>query len=150
MSVPPALDIRLIVCATDGSDCSRAAAQRAVALARCAGARLVGLYVVDTRAAVRLGIHYADAVGEMEAEGQRALADMGDLATASGVTFTPILAGGHPKQEILNVAAAQGADLIVVGAHGRSALERALLGSVSEHVVRHAPCDVLVVRRPSP
>jgi nucleotide-binding universal stress UspA family protein len=49
------------------------------------------------------------------------------------------------------MAADVGADVIVVGSHGRGAIERLLLGSVSEQVVRHAPCPVLVVRpKPEP
>ena len=57
-----------------------------------------------------------------------------------------IAAGDHVADTISAVAAELGVDVIVVGAHGRGALGRLLLGSVSEHVVRHAPCPVLVVR----
>lgn len=146
--MPAALDIRLILCPTDGSECSQVAAARAVALAGCSGAHLIGLYVIDTHAAVRLGIHYGEAVGELEAEGHRALTALEERAAAAGVPFTRLLAAGQPRQVILEVARDRGADLIVMGAHGRSGLERAILGSVSEHVVRHSPCDVLVVRRP--
>ncbi len=52
---------------------------------------------------------------------------------------------------VCRIAADVGADVIVVGSHGRGAIERLLLGSVSEQVVRHAPCPVLVVRpKPEP
>jgi nucleotide-binding universal stress UspA family protein len=53
---------------------------------------------------------------------------------------------GKPEQTICDVAREVGADVIVVGSHGRTGLGRLLIGSVSEHVVRHAPCPVLVVR----
>lgn len=53
---------------------------------------------------------------------------------------------GRASKEIAEVADQIGADLIVVGTHGRTGLSRALLGSVAEEVVRHAPCDVLTVR----
>jgi len=54
---------------------------------------------------------------------------------------------GDPRQEILEEAKEWGADLIVVGSHGRTGIQRWLLGSVAEHVVRHAPCSVEVVRQ---
>jgi nucleotide-binding universal stress UspA family protein len=57
---------------------------------------------------------------------------------------------GSPKEAILKEAEAWGADLIVVGSHGRGAAGRFLLGSVSQAVVLHAPCSVEVVRSHSP
>ena len=56
------------------------------------------------------------------------------------------LGEGDARQEILNQAAAWPADLIVLGSHGRTGLDRFLLGSVSDNVVRHAPCSVEIVR----
>ena len=56
---------------------------------------------------------------------------------------------GHPADAIVRVAREEGADLIVMGTHGRTGLQHALLGSVAETVVRHAPCPVLTVRRPN-
>lgn len=53
-----------------------------------------------------------------------------------------------PREAIVDVATREGIDLIVVGSHGRSGLKRLLLGSVSSHVVSHAPCGVLVVKLP--
>ncbi|HEV3202098.1 MAG TPA: universal stress protein [Bryobacteraceae bacterium] len=53
---------------------------------------------------------------------------------------------GAPETEIIDYAKRWGADLIVVGSHDRSLLERLLLGSISDGVVKHAPCSVLVVK----
>lgn len=53
---------------------------------------------------------------------------------------------GDPRETIIEMAKREGADLIVVGSHGRSGLTKLLMGSVASHVVTHAPCDVLVVR----
>jgi nucleotide-binding universal stress UspA family protein len=53
---------------------------------------------------------------------------------------------GHPGESIVAAASAESADIIVVGSHGRSRIGRMVAGSVSDHVVRHAPCPVLVVR----
>jgi len=56
--------------------------------------------------------------------------------------------GGVPFEEIANVAREEHAEMIVIGTHGRSGLNRVLLGSVAEHVIRLAPCPVLTVRQP--
>jgi nucleotide-binding universal stress UspA family protein len=63
-----------------------------------------------------------------------------------GLEFTPVIERGDPRDVIVDAAAARGCDLIVVGARGRASLERFLVGSVAEGVVRAARCDVLVVR----
>jgi nucleotide-binding universal stress UspA family protein len=55
---------------------------------------------------------------------------------------------GDPRTAIVDVAKEWGAELIVVGSHGRTGVERWLMGSVAEYVVRHAPCSVEVVRPP--
>ncbi len=137
-----------ILCAVDGSRFSGIASSQAVALAKSMGAEVVGLYVVDSHLAMRLGVHYGEALREMQEEGWRTLNDFQGLAQENGVEFTYIMGGGNPKVEIVNEAEKQGADLIVIGSHGHSALERTLLGSVSDYVVRHAKCSVLVARDP--
>ena len=55
---------------------------------------------------------------------------------------------GEPGPELCRLAADEGADLLVVVSHGRGVLKRVLLGSVSDYVLHHSPCPVLVVRRP--
>jgi nucleotide-binding universal stress UspA family protein len=57
---------------------------------------------------------------------------------------------GDPREALLEEARQESVDLIVVGSHGRTGLEKLLMGSVASHVVAHAPCSVLVVRRRSP
>lgn len=57
---------------------------------------------------------------------------------------------GFPAQAICELAERENVDLIIVGSHGKKTVQRALLGSVSEAVVRHASVPVLVVRRPHP
>ena len=53
---------------------------------------------------------------------------------------------GDPREALIEEAAREGVDLIVLGSHGRSGLGKLLLGSVASHVVTHAPCSVLVVK----
>ena len=59
---------------------------------------------------------------------------------------TVLVEHGSPGPVICDIAADRAVDVLVIGSHGRGALKRMLMGSVSEHVIRHAPCPVLVVR----
>jgi nucleotide-binding universal stress UspA family protein len=68
------------------------------------------------------------------------------LLSSAGVKADTILATGNPAVEIINAAEERGVELIVVGVRGQHAFERFVVGSISERLVRHAPCDVLVVR----
>ncbi|MFM7101283.1 MAG: universal stress protein [Verrucomicrobiota bacterium] len=63
-----------------------------------------------------------------------------------GVPVETVLRSGRPWQEIVDYARTAGIDLLVVTTHGYTGLKHALLGSVAEKIVRHAPCPVLVVR----
>jgi nucleotide-binding universal stress UspA family protein len=68
------------------------------------------------------------------------------MLEAGGVKVDPILATGNPAAEIIRAAEERDARLIVVGSRGQHAFERFLVGSIAERLVRHAPCDVLIVR----
>lgn len=70
-------------------------------------------------------------------------------ARAKGIKVTPHTLVGEPTEVIVNHAREVGADLIVIGARGLGALDHILVGSVAARIVRHAPCPVLVVPRPS-
>jgi nucleotide-binding universal stress UspA family protein len=68
-------------------------------------------------------------------------------ARAKGIAARTAMRAGSPAEEIVGLAAEERADLVVLGTHGRGGLNRALLGSVADRVVRLAPCPVLTVRR---
>lgn len=57
---------------------------------------------------------------------------------------------GDARIELIDAAAREKSDLIVVGSHGRTGLSKLLMGSVASHVMTHAPCSVLVVKKPVP
>ena len=67
-------------------------------------------------------------------------------AAAAGLSARWVVRTGVPHQEIVGAAAQERADLIVIGTHGRGGLDRALLGSVADRVIRLAPCPVVTVR----
>ena len=69
-----------------------------------------------------------------------------DVGRALDLTGEVRVVTGEPGPVICETAAQVGADLVVVGSHGRGSVERVLLGSVSRHVLEHAPCPVLVHR----
>ena len=69
-----------------------------------------------------------------------------ELRKAGFPTAVKVLPG-DPREALVNIARAENADLLVVGSHGRTGIHKLLLGSVASHVVAHAPCDVLVVKR---
>ncbi len=68
---------------------------------------------------------------------------------AAGIATAARVIPGDPREALVETARAEKADLIVVGSHGRTGIPKLLLGSVASHVVAHAPCDVLVVKRPA-
>lgn len=72
-----------------------------------------------------------------------------EAAGATGVHVHTHVRVGEPEREIAQLASDVGADLVVVGTHGRSGIERVLLGSVAESVVRRAPCPVLTIKEKS-
>ena len=71
-----------------------------------------------------------------------------DLSDA-GLTAMARVELGDPRSILVETARREKADLLVIGSHGRSGVAKLLLGSVASHLVAHAPCSVLVVKRPA-
>jgi nucleotide-binding universal stress UspA family protein len=136
--------IRTILLATDLMASSREATARAIDLAGRLEARLLIVNVLEKRRLTGGGSH--ERVDQARAERERMLVAVVREARAAGVTAEFLVWEGDPGVSIAAAAEAEAADLIVVGTRGRSGAERMLLGSVSDHVVRHATCPVLVVR----
>lgn len=134
-----------LLVATDGSEASLHAGERAVGLAGFLGAKLYALYVVDEDGAFRAGIHYGEVVRELAAFGGRATGRISELARRAGVEHEEVVVTGDPARAILAVAGDVGADYVLMGAEGTSRLGNALFGSVSEEVLRHADRTVLLV-----
>jgi len=139
-----------ILCPIDFSDGSRSALRAAVDLAKVSSGEITLLHTFPPP---RVGndamseIVRGEALAELEAQTQRALAEWRDEALALGAKKVETVAlAGTPSEQIVKLAEKEEAQVIVMGTHGRTGIERALLGSVTEKVVRHAPCGVFVVR----
>jgi nucleotide-binding universal stress UspA family protein len=141
--------VKRIVCATDFSERAASAERQAVALARALGAELVLTHVGVDAPLWREGLHTPSVRAVFEAQhtwASETLAARAAALRAEGVPARAIVRVGPPWEEIVRVAAEEHADLIVMGTQGRTGLERLLLGSVAERVIRQAPCPVLTVR----
>ncbi|MFE4105095.1 universal stress protein [Almyronema epifaneia] len=92
---------------------------------------------------------YADRYRELKIASLKLLENLADTAKTAGVNAEVTQAFGTPGPVICQLAKTWGADLIMVGSHGRRGLSEMLLGSVSNYVVHHAACSVMVVHEPA-
>ncbi|KAB1196852.1 MULTISPECIES: universal stress protein [Haloferax] len=130
-----------ILAPTDGSDHAVRAAEYAVDLAATYGAALHVLYVVDVRTS------HADVSvdDDSETRGETAVGTIADLAAARDVPVETEIRVGLPHEVIVDYEAERDIDLVVMGTHGTSGLERYLIGSVAERVVRLSDVPVMCV-----
>jgi nucleotide-binding universal stress UspA family protein len=141
--------LKRILVPTDFSDASKKAFPYATALARKFGATITLVHVVPTH----LGLSLNQLGMMLEEKGliERARQELPRFRAAELdphlQVSTLVLAGG-PTYGICETAESEGTDLIVMATHGHTALQRFVVGSVTEHVLREAPCPVLVVREP--
>lgn len=153
---PAVFCLKKILVPVDFSDCSRKALQYAVPMARQNGSSLTLLYVGVLPDYLGLdgggfdyGIYDPDfsaVEADLRASGQQRLDQLIAEQVPREVPCETLIQVGAPKSEILAAARNLPADLIILSTHGRTGLKHVLLGSVAEHVVREAPCPVLVVR----
>ncbi len=142
--------INRILCAIDFSEHSRRALDHAVAIARWYEASVTALYVFSPApaAAVAPGMAMIEPIVLTDVDRQRLRDDVWEFASAEmapGVALDAVVREGFPATEIDAFAREMNADLVVLGTHGRSGVERLLLGSVAERVLRRVPCPVLTV-----
>jgi nucleotide-binding universal stress UspA family protein len=137
-----------ILAAIDGSKKSGAALDVAIGEAKVHGAELHVVYVIETGlfSSIPMDNTWEVIYGLLENQGKEAELAAAKEAGAQGLGITTHLKEGHAGEEIIRLAREVGADLIVVGSHGKSNLDRILLGSVSGFVVAHSPVSTMVVR----
>lgn len=145
---------RLVLVAVDGSEIGSRALAEALDVARVMHAPVHAVHVVQTGIYPALMLNQLEppdiaqqaVLDALEREADEILAEAERRGAAAGVPVTVHKCHGHPGAEITAQARELGADLTVVGSHGRGRLDRFFLGSVSSYVVDHAESTVMVVR----
>lgn len=144
------LEFKNILVATDGSKYSDAAAAEAVNIAKLCGATLTAISVVPSEAASPFDIVNSEMQKGLIADKELKAAEdnirkVKESAEREGLKTTGLIYSGTPYEAITITAKEKKADLIVIGSHGRTGITRLLMGSVTERVIGHADCAVLVV-----
>ena len=129
-----------ILLAIDGSPFSDAAVNSIISTMNAASVEVLVLQVADVRA-VRTPPSWSKPTGPMT-DARRSVAKAAQNLRAAGFTVTTQIAEGEVRSTIVDVAAQESADLIVLGSHGRTGLRRFALGSVA----RYAHCSVTIIR----
>jgi nucleotide-binding universal stress UspA family protein len=135
------INVRKVLYATDFSSYSNLAYFHAVALAESHKAALIVAHVQTPE-----GVLSRETSPKDRAHWRGQLEQIHPLN--SEIPVEHVLLEGNAAKEIIYFATANNVDLIVMGTHGRTGLERLLMGSVAETVLRNAPCSVLVVKMP--
>lgn len=130
--------------AADGSDFSEEAIRESISLAKASGSKVTALRVVEFNPEFEaLAPSYVE---KMESEAIAYINSIKERAKKEGVDCEGLVERGIPYEVILNKAKEKHADMILMGSHGRTGIERLLMGSVTERVIGHAECDVLVAK----
>lgn len=142
------MSFKRILVAIDGGTLALHAARTGLELSRLLGAEIAIVYAVvppvDYSGEIGLPADVLlEASSSETAEILKVLRRQVDLPPDA----SEFIRVGHASEVIIKVAEDWRADLVVIGSHGRGGLERVLMGSVAEAVVRHAPCPVLVIRK---
>jgi len=147
--------IKKIMVYIDGTEQSITAAQYAICLASYSGAELIAHYVINTKAMedllkarIFLQDEQLEYEHDMEADAERYLNYVNELATTKGVTITKKLSSGSVNKEIVNAIKDDDIDLLVVGELSHIRSRRDEFYDETERTVRLAPCSVLIVKDP--
>ena len=143
------IDIKNILCPVDHSDCSKEALKYAVSFAIKDNSKLYLLHVIDIRT-------FDESINAMTpqipddktlAQLKTKLLDCIPEEMRDDMNVEALVVQGIPFVEIISTAKRNDVDMIVLGSHGRTGISHMMMGSVSEKVVRKAPCPVLTVRK---
>ena len=142
------IEFKQIICPVDFSDSSVRAFAHAAAIAHWYDAQLTVLHVVPTFESLQVRGDLGDPIRVVTPmPREQVLEEMHRTLNLAAVSSraTPIAEAGDPRSTIIDQALSRNADLIVMGTHGRRGFKRMILGSVTEAVLREAPCPVLTV-----
>ena len=141
---------RKIMVATDGSELVKRAVEVAVEIARLSEARLYAVHVIELEGNSifhSINEEQKKALREqLHIEGKKATDFVEDVGRTANVEVESIIIEGNPANVIIDLAEKNDIDLIVMGTQGKTGIERFLIGSVSENVIRHSKRAVLVVK----
>jgi len=142
--VCPVARMEKLLVATDGSKFSKSAIREAISLAKTCSSELIAISVVKTN------VEFEDLVPQViekaEKEVREHLESIRNRASNEGINCEIIVhRSEEPFRDIVNDAAKNKVDMIIIGTHGRTGLKRLMMGSVTAKVIGHAPCKVLVV-----
>ena len=143
------ISLNKILCPIDHSDCSKDALRYAVSFAMKDEAKLLLLHVIDIRSfnegldAMSTQIPNEETIEQLRVKLLNCIPE----EIRNEMDVEAIVSQGIPFAEIISTAKEKEIDMIVIGSHGRTGLSHIMLGSVSEKVVRKAPCPVLTVRQ---
>jgi nucleotide-binding universal stress UspA family protein len=141
--------IQTILLATDLSPASTGAEDLAFELAGRLGSSVLIVSVIDPRILWLPGGGYRQRVDQVRAARESAAQGIVERGHREHVPIRCLIWEGDPGESIVEAAVAENVDLIVVGSHGRKGVDRLVMGSVSERVVRTAPVPVVVARAPA-
>ena len=142
------VSFKKIMVATDGSVCSRLAANKGIELARLSGGTVYAVYVVSTEyfSSMAVDFDWERMHEALKKDGCKAVNYVKGIGELENVSVKSILLEGHPADELIRYAGENEMDIIVMGTLGKTGLDRLLLGSVAGNVVRHSKVPVMVVR----
>jgi nucleotide-binding universal stress UspA family protein len=139
---------RNILIATDGSENTMRAISYGIEIAKLSGATVHALYVVNASPLISENwtIGRKSIYEIIRSEGEKAVSEVKKIGEASGVEVREVVLDGYPSNEIIDFTENNDIDLIVMGTLGKTGLDRFLIGSVAEKVVRGSKVPVMVVR----
>ena len=129
---------KTILVPTDGSEYAGRAEDIAISMANKFNARIVGVYVIDEKLIYPYDV--------LEDEGKSILKNLSKKAKEKDVIVDEILVFGDPRKDIITITKRMNADIVIIGTHGKKGLEKIILGSVAESILKSADVPVLLVK----
>jgi len=149
------IDYKKIMIATDGSDCFNLAIDKGIELARLSGGTVYAVYVMSTAysfdmdggaySSVGTNPYWASIRKALKNQGQQAVDYIKDLGKIKGVNVESVMLEGNPADELIRYAEDNKMDIVIMGTHGKTGLDRIFMGSVAGNLVRHSKVPVMVV-----
>lgn len=130
----------------DGSDFSRHALRKACSVSKIDGSVVTVLYVIPLYEEM-VNFFKTDSIrASMRNEAEKIMTIAEGIASSKGIQVRSEIAEGEPSEEIVNAALRLGSDLVVIGTYGWQGINKAIMGSTTERVLRNISCPVLVIR----